>query len=778
MNCGEFQSILATEPLDILNEQERDRLNIHRRECEACRINSQELKTVYELLGDENEEAAFNPDSLWSGIKQNISRNESQTSAITVVNKSTKKIVIALACSYCHDSLTRGEASYCASCLAPHHTDCFQSHGRCSAMGCEETLTVKPMSVGVSVPEKRVRSTTGRSRKVFLSVVGLIGLGTLATAGLIGHEFIEAQEREDARRRAAALIARSDAQNARAAMKRAIEAQRAAEMTREVQEQKRRIHLASQQEALLKARLARKEMEGAKNDKVRALQDLRAQSLALEEALKAAKASEAKISKLGKEELESEQARIAELESLRESLEKQQYQLRQQVQDLMGKMPTIEIWKSRFGKKVINFKVEQLAFLDALFELETLLNLTIDIQPNKSYPKISLDARNRPWREVLEAMVNKAGAELEYVSPRCISIRPARMSTRDLPAQSRQQRILELGRQLGRNMIVCPDVLGFSTPLKKGQPLLAEFNKTVPQRHVYRMGDTYVVSAKKLRLYRAKNYKTPAHPFVMRAEIRSLTTVKLSDTVSRICDRISHESGGVPIKVLSDRNPKIDIRVHKATWRELLLLVAHKSRMKIFESPHVITLVDGESTYVEAREVPLRLLLKGLNQLNFRQCEIAPIIQGHVSVSLRSNDTQSFLSALCEAFELASKRTERIASSPFKGSVIRYSTATERRTKIQKSKFETVPYPANGEPFHLLLQGTIGQGGPNARNLAILSGQIYQSGEKILNDKGSEMGHLRIGNIKKDSVLLLSNNPGTRYQDNVQFLDLELPGTR
>ncbi|MBL4846714.1 MAG: hypothetical protein JKY65_14425, partial [Planctomycetes bacterium] len=45
-------------------------------------------------------------------------------------------VLIAVACIYCHDSLTRDEALYCASCLAVHHGECFETHGHCAAPGC------------------------------------------------------------------------------------------------------------------------------------------------------------------------------------------------------------------------------------------------------------------------------------------------------------------------------------------------------------------------------------------------------------------------------------------------------------------------------------------------------------------------------------------------------------------------------------------------------------------------------------------------------------------
>src|SRR5581483_11671168 len=54
----------------------------------------------------------------------------------------TVALRVALACTFCHEKLRREEAAFCAACLAPHHSDCFETHGRCSAHGCGETRTV------------------------------------------------------------------------------------------------------------------------------------------------------------------------------------------------------------------------------------------------------------------------------------------------------------------------------------------------------------------------------------------------------------------------------------------------------------------------------------------------------------------------------------------------------------------------------------------------------------------------------------------------------------
>jgi len=62
---------------------------------------------------------------------------------------------VVLSCSFCHDRMQRGDAVFCAACLAPHHQDCFEGHGACSMPGCDETETVRPSSAGEPTRRRR-----------------------------------------------------------------------------------------------------------------------------------------------------------------------------------------------------------------------------------------------------------------------------------------------------------------------------------------------------------------------------------------------------------------------------------------------------------------------------------------------------------------------------------------------------------------------------------------------------------------------------------------------
>jgi hypothetical protein len=82
---------------------------------------------------------------------------------------------VALRCTYCHDGLAAGDACHCATCLAPHHPDCFAAHGRCGVHGCGGARVVR---AGLPAP----RPAPPRSPWWF-AAGGALG-GALVTAAL------------------------------------------------------------------------------------------------------------------------------------------------------------------------------------------------------------------------------------------------------------------------------------------------------------------------------------------------------------------------------------------------------------------------------------------------------------------------------------------------------------------------------------------------------------------------------------------------------------------
>lgn len=189
MNCQNIKNSITIKNVDLLSEQEENELKNHLKDCHPCEKQSSKLADAYKVLG-QSESTDSNLDSIWEGIQSDI-KNAEAYPPLFAEKPAGSNLVIALSCSYCHGPLPRAEACYCASCLSPHHDDCFKTHGRCTSMGCEETHTVKPQLSQAPKPKSaRKRSNTGLIALVVASPLLVVGL----TAGVGFNRYQAAKE--------------------------------------------------------------------------------------------------------------------------------------------------------------------------------------------------------------------------------------------------------------------------------------------------------------------------------------------------------------------------------------------------------------------------------------------------------------------------------------------------------------------------------------------------------------------------------------------------------
>lgn len=83
-------------------------------------------------------------------------------------------VELRLLCAYCRDGLRSTDALYCASCLTPHHGECYAEHGRCVAPGCESVAVVGARQAPTRPPRPR------RVWRAGLGLLGLVGVGAIA----------------------------------------------------------------------------------------------------------------------------------------------------------------------------------------------------------------------------------------------------------------------------------------------------------------------------------------------------------------------------------------------------------------------------------------------------------------------------------------------------------------------------------------------------------------------------------------------------------------------
>jgi hypothetical protein len=111
---------------------------------------------------------------LAAQVQEQLERASSQAAKIGAL-----QLKISVSCAYCHDGLDREHAVFCGSCLAPHHDDCFATHGRCSAAGCDHTQVVR---AGAPAPAQSPRR---RRPPLWPLLAAAVGLGTAAAWGLV-----------------------------------------------------------------------------------------------------------------------------------------------------------------------------------------------------------------------------------------------------------------------------------------------------------------------------------------------------------------------------------------------------------------------------------------------------------------------------------------------------------------------------------------------------------------------------------------------------------------
>jgi hypothetical protein len=182
MKCLEMIALMPYRALDCLETDEKESLDRHLEGCERCAGEARKRDDIMKVLA---EPIPGEPslDAVWERVKSGVAAASPRSAEPAAEASPAVDVTIALVCSFCHDVLARNEACYCASCLAPHHDDCFKAHGRCSAYGCDETATVRPRRSEVPLASPAPRRK--RRRAPVLAVAFALAGGVAAVAALV-----------------------------------------------------------------------------------------------------------------------------------------------------------------------------------------------------------------------------------------------------------------------------------------------------------------------------------------------------------------------------------------------------------------------------------------------------------------------------------------------------------------------------------------------------------------------------------------------------------------
>jgi tetratricopeptide (TPR) repeat protein len=177
-DCEEIHALMAFRELSVLEDEELARVEAHEASCPACRRDATSLEAACRLVAEIGGKRRPPPANVWKEIARSL---EKPLADEVDAERAVSAIRIALDCSYCHGKLGRTEAVYCASCLAPHHEECFREHRRCATYGCDETRLVRPQETAPARKEMAAPPRAKRRwRRGLLVLVGALGVGSVA----------------------------------------------------------------------------------------------------------------------------------------------------------------------------------------------------------------------------------------------------------------------------------------------------------------------------------------------------------------------------------------------------------------------------------------------------------------------------------------------------------------------------------------------------------------------------------------------------------------------
>ena len=126
LNCPPTELLLRLRDPELFDDpQEAAEVAARAEGCPDCQSALSGLEAALEA-----PPLPFDPADLLAELRSKLAERSASA-------PEPSEIGVRLLCGYCHDGLQSDEALYCASCLTPHHSECYAEHGRCVAVGCE-----------------------------------------------------------------------------------------------------------------------------------------------------------------------------------------------------------------------------------------------------------------------------------------------------------------------------------------------------------------------------------------------------------------------------------------------------------------------------------------------------------------------------------------------------------------------------------------------------------------------------------------------------------------
>lgn len=661
MSCAEVRSLLPLRPLDALEEDEAAIVSKHLSGCSSCTESARALERAYEPLREGS--AVAPPPGLWEKVAGRLDA-PAPAGETAPAEAPARELSIALVCCFCKGAIERADATYCASCLAPHHGDCFRAHGRCSAFGCEETRTVRPRLE----PAEPVRLRHWTRKVVPLRVAAAAICGT-AVLGVAITATLEARRRADLKQRArdeAERRAEAEAKRPRAkwgdlpprlhedaavaADPRRLEKleMEIAKLLADVAE----LHEQGRAETLTTIVAKVKDMikeygllHDAEQNKVKRWEK------ALEE-LKVARTSPKADERLAAAE--------RTLVEMTRSFEKARYK------EVEAELPHIvDLVESMKQEGALSSKPDAAAILDRaywlVYEAKRLRSAALESPrppTTADDPRITLDAvdvvpaelaetiaknarrnvlvapgarslekrvtfhwKDRPWRDALADLARAARGSVLWLdggTPVLAASAPFIIQLKDAAVRPL---LRELVKKFGASVVIAPDVEGGVTlelEVAYWPRALEAVEKQLDLR-IERRGWTFVVSKAPVKLG-TENYLSPdaalwhgVPSFEGREKDAKVDLIvnnaPIEAVLSEVARRIDKKEGSVAGAPHAEDLPRVSLNVRAAPWRDVVSFLALAGRLSVSSDPVRLSLLSDRFDAVVARGAPADVLL-------------------------------------------------------------------------------------------------------------------------------------------------------------------------
>jgi hypothetical protein len=720
MNCTEARELLDLRPLGLLDPEDEAALDQQLEGCADCRAHAVAVEGAFAEIAASN---AAERRPLSEGLRTDLmaglddpqrvdaapevgKKKQGLAAAPTPENREAVEAIarqITVACAYCHDGATRDQMSFCASCLAPHHADCFELNKGCSVMGCDAITTVRP---GHYADKPLVVTRGGKGSFVWGALFTLVAGGGIAAMN--GVTLTTTRIQSDTQPYTVPVRPSGSPPEPAAPEPlpkvdpmiwlRAFEAERTT--------------------ALDELRRALETQDHAKiDDAITSVERL------CRAALSPAPHRREAIRKL-----------LRDAEALFPAPEV-----------AVGRLPT---QLSATGRIDVEFEDVDLA--DVMEQIGRQMGRTILVDPDVE-EVVRVSFRDIPWMEAVYVIARMTRCDVEERPGGILLLTQPPVVTLQFNDANVHTVLRLLAAYSGKNIVIGSGVRGTVTvDLKEVHWLRAlhAIARTAGDVEVIELEDDLILvqSIDQYASYegRALDLGAAIEQLRDRNAPGPRVSLEMGGTLAEVCAALAKESGmAIDVDSGVARHESLYLRINLKTvhWREALAAIAKSSNLELIDRPSGALLSGRKEIALGAYRAPIVLWLKFLNRAGGLAWVVPSTLSGRVELQVSNVTIDQVVETTARIMDLRWRRVLGVAE------------ITPGRTTaphVEPFKPMRISLPA-GEFLDLTLEGSIETPDP-AGSFALISGRIYTVGERIVTDATAQS--VTISKIEDDCVTL------------------------